>query len=255
MQQFSENSELPSDLLMSIAKIRRELCPDALATLLYGSRASGRHRPDSDVDLYFVTPGYGDLIEQRAVRGDLRFQIASVPRAVLAQLPQVSVRARRPVGIFGLAYGRLVHGVLPNLDDLAHAARNAIASINASLRINVEENMRSALSTAEMALSAADDAAVLALKLRAVPMMLEAELQLLSEDHIASRSRYRQLAGRYPDVVNAYAAILSAVIVGDDAPLIDVIRRLRETVGNDPETSLMRIMKPEQLGLSERLTH
>jgi hypothetical protein len=242
----------PPDLLDSILAIQRELHPDALATLLYGSRASGRPRPDSDVDLYFVKPGFGELVEQRAMRDGLRFQIASVPRAVLAQLPAVSVRARRPVGLFGLAHGRLVQGELPELDALAEAARRAIASINASLRGEVEKSLRSALATAEMALASDDAAAALALKLRAVPMLLETELQWLAGDHIASRSRYRHLAGERPDLVAAYAAILRASLAGDDAPLVDALRRLRATLGEEPAALVVRAIRPEQLGLSDR---
>lgn len=244
----------PPDLLDSILAIQRDLHPDALATLFYGSRASGRSRPDSDVDLYFVKPGFGELVEQRATRDGLRFQIASVPRAVLAQLPTVSVRARRPIGLFGLAHGRLVQGELPELETLAEAARRAIASINASLRGEVEKSLRHALATAEMALASDAAAAALALKLRAVPMLLETELQWLAGDHIASRSRYRQLAGERPDVVEAYAAILQAALAGDDAPLAEVVRRLRATLGDEPAAVLIRAIKPEQLGLADRPT-
>jgi predicted nucleotidyltransferase len=178
----------PPDLAPAIAAIRQQLCPGALATLLYGSRATGGHHPDSDVDLTFVTPGTGSLTEQRAVRDGLQFQVSSFPRAVLPQLPELAVRLRRPLGLFGLAEGRLVDGELPELAELAVAARAALARINASLRPEVEERLRKGLGTARMGL-AGDGAGALALKLRAIPMMLESELQLLAGHHIASRSR------------------------------------------------------------------
>jgi predicted nucleotidyltransferase len=243
---------LPPDLIEAIDEVRRELCPAATATLLYGSRAMGTHGPDSDVDLYFVTAGRGRLVELRALRHGFRFQIALVPRAVLPHLASVSRRARRPIGLFGPAYGRLVHGELPELEDLARAARDAVAAIDGALRPDVEQKTRTALGTAEMALAAADPTVRLAMALRAVPMLLETELQRLCQDHIGSRSRHRLLAAGNPAIVAGYGEIMRAALAEDFAPLAACIERLRGVVGDDPATETVRVIAPEQLGLAPR---
>lgn len=78
------------DLFESMSQHYRSLLGDRLVGLvLYGSRARGDARPDSDIDLFLLAEGLpADLFERaRALQG---------PRLDLTRDPPVSVRAMTP---------------------------------------------------------------------------------------------------------------------------------------------------------------
>lgn len=64
------------DYTRAIETILR-LVPDALAVYLFGSRAAGEERPDSDVDLALLAPRSLDSVE----RWQLQEDVASILRA------------------------------------------------------------------------------------------------------------------------------------------------------------------------------
>jgi hypothetical protein len=53
--------------------------------ILFGSRARGDHRPDSDLDLAVVLEGQrGDFIDTKGLRGNKRFEWIALPPRVMA---------------------------------------------------------------------------------------------------------------------------------------------------------------------------
>ena len=219
---------------------------DAQAVLLYGSTLSGTRHPESDIDL-FVVLSAGDRPHERSVlhRG-LRFQITAVPHAALGDLAKASRRAKRPIGIIGLARGALVTGVLPDLNALRSEAANVLAEINRTSIRQAGHTARIAVDVANQALSAGGEHRG-ALVLRAVPMLLEAELHAIAQEYHFKLSRYRDLAGDYPDLVASYIECAKAALAGDLEPLRQTTERLRMSLPARPDDIVLRDVPIEAL--------
>ena len=75
--------------------------PQAMAIYAFGSRVKGDHRPDSDLDLAILVPGYADPLELWALAGDLSAAIdldvdlLDLRRATTVMQYQVLTEGRR----------------------------------------------------------------------------------------------------------------------------------------------------------------
>ena len=70
-----ERPEVVTDTAMILERIRRVL-PQTVRVVLFGSRATGHARPDSDADLLIVAPGEGSRAERGA---DVRMALLDFP--------------------------------------------------------------------------------------------------------------------------------------------------------------------------------
>ncbi|APX26087.1 hypothetical protein GCM10011326_46410 [Salipiger profundus] len=230
---------LPVEIGDAIASTVSELYPGAPATLLYGSTLSGERSARSDIDLLVILAGGDRMVERRVRRGGLTFQITAIPRHALPHLPGASRKAGRQVGLVGLVHGQVVLGALPELEDLRRLAVDAFTEVNAAMSRQWERNLRKAVEMAESALDRPGPGGT-ALALRAVAMLMEAELQSRSRDYFSTRSRLRALAEAEPDIVADYARIAASVAAGEMEPLAGVARRLLKTLPPPPDDEIVR---------------
>ncbi len=230
----------------AVTSVKRGHYPDAVAVFLYGSMLAGTATAVSDVDLFFVTPPGDDMHERRFDKQGVRVQATAVPVNALPHLPEISRKAKRPVGLIGLAHGQLIDGDLPELDRLQDTCRSVLVKINDLLRDKTEANLRIAIDTAESA-AAANGPGGLALALRAVPMLLEVELQRAADDHNASRSQYRRLAERHPKIVTDYAVISNDILAGNLTTLRDKAEALKSLLPPEPAVSVRRNLSLKRL--------
>ncbi|MEM9795401.1 MAG: nucleotidyltransferase domain-containing protein [Pseudomonadota bacterium] len=239
------------DIIDAIDRARRGFYPEARAVFLYGSSIKGTRTASSDIDLFIVLPEGDELHERRIRRDEHVFQCTAVPINALPHLPTISLRARRVVGLIGLATGTLVFGDLPDLPDLQAKARKVMVDVNTALAGRTTQNLRQAIETAEAALAAAPGPGATALGLRAVPMLLEVLLQHAADDHSSSRSRFRDLARADPSLVDRYAAIAGSIADGDLKPLAQAAAELRAEIGPPPDNVVSRRLSLSKLMLGQ----
>lgn len=215
------------------------LYPAAQALLLYGSTLTGSHRPDSDVDLVVILPD-GDRLQERSVRHNgLRFQLTVLPRPALRHLATASRRIGRAVGLVGLGQGALLWGELPELPELQAEAVRTLDGIGRAGPEHVLQAAHAAIDVVGQAV-ASEGPRRLALALRAVPMLLEADLALRSGQATFSLSRYRDLAAEAPNLVEEAAVWARAALAGELRPLAQAADRLAAALPPRPDDVILR---------------
>jgi hypothetical protein len=202
-----------------ISDARMSVFPNATATLVYGSFLDSAGVAYTDIDLLCVLPAGGPVLKRQIVLKGQKFDMAGIPTDALDKLPELSFRMRLPVGLFGLASGQLIDGVLPDRELIRLKCQNAINELNRRLAPKTAKLGQEGMDLA-LAASSATGAEKTAMALVAVSKLLHAELNIRSNNHIASQSGLRRAAQRYPDVVENYLSITAALANNDFKPLL-----------------------------------
>ena len=112
-----------------------ELIPSALAIYLFGSRAQGGERPESDLDLGVLMPGTADVVElwdkaqDLAIRFDTDVDLVDLRAASTVMQYQVVTTGRRLFAAPGLDADRFEMFVLKEMTYLNEARAGVMADI------------------------------------------------------------------------------------------------------------------------------
>jgi hypothetical protein len=202
-----------------IIDVQSAVFPQTIATLVYGSYLETEGLNYRDIDLLVVIPGNGPILKRYITVNELSFDIAGIPEGQISKLPALSMRMQMPVGLFGFAKGLIVHGSLPNLEEIRLTSLTAIEALNRKLALKTAHLIDEAMTMIASLRNEVGPEHV-AIGLAAVSRLMTAELRIRTNNHIVSRSAVRRAAQQYPDVVAEYAAIATAVVAHDLSPLL-----------------------------------